>query len=298
MENEKCVNVFSDEKLKLGQEHNGMCPQKMAGVLTREEILRYKLVIPEDNTPKDCLKPTTFDMTLGEGHYVYSGDKSDKEQRWELIFIGNADRLEELNKRGEEIEKYKRQSRNKVKTLTIPEYGSALIQLNETVDTWSVAEKEKLLIVGRFDLKLGNVHKGLISQQATQVEPYYKGKLFCFIHNLSNKKIELKYGEKIATIEFSYVSCTCELEKRLEIMQQLKDMNTAKYKNQSYCLENGIKEIRYFRDQERLPDDCGLLGLKDWFLDEMSSSEIAEYLIKSDQFMDDLAKKIGRRFSR
>lgn len=298
MENEKSANVFSNEKLKLGQEHNGMCIQKMAGVLTGEEIVRYKLVIPEENTKKDCLKPTTFDLTLGEGHYVYSGDKSDKEQRWELIFIGNTNRLEELNKGSAEIEKYKRQNINRVKTLAIPAYGSALIQLNETIDTCSVAEKEKLLIVGRFDLKLGNVHKGLISQQATQVEPYYKGKLFCFIHNLSNKKIELRYGQKIATIEFSYVSCMCDEKKRLEMMHQLKDMNAEKYKNQLYCSENGIEEIRYFRDQERLPDDCGLLGLKDWFLDEMSSSEIAEYLINSDQFMEDLAKKIGRRLSR
>lgn len=57
-------------------------------------------------------------------------------------------------------------------------------------------------MAGRFDLKLSTIYKGLISQQATQVEPCYYGRLFCFVHNLSSKEIHLKHKDKVATIEF------------------------------------------------------------------------------------------------
>jgi len=290
--------MCNNDTSNLECEYDISCFQKIAGILTGEEIMRHKLVILEDNTPKDSLKPTTFDLTLGEGHYVYSGEGVDKEKRWKLVFIGNGERLKKLNENSEEIEKYNWPGSNRRKTLTIPAYGSALIQLNETVDTYTVAEEKRVLVVGRFDLKLGNVHKGLISQQATQVEPYYKGKLFCFIHNLSNREIELKYGEKIATIEFSYVSCFCNKQKREEIMKELKTVNEEKYKGQSFCNDNGIAEVRYFRAQERLPDDCGLLGLKDRILEEVKEDKIVEQLVKSDLFMEKLVEKIGKKLQK
>lgn len=267
---------------------------KMSGILTEFEILKYELIVPEENTSPDCLKPTTFDLTLGEGHYIYDKEISEKEHQWRLVFIGKNERMEELNKQGTAVDKYCRPSK-KIHSLTIPAYGAALIQLNETIDTYTVAEEKKVLIVGRFDLKLGNVHQGLISQQATQVEPYYKGKLFCFIYNLSNKEIILRYGQKIATIEFSYVSCFYDGWTHESIIDKLKEMNSQKYKGTSFCTENGISEVRYFRDQERLPDDCGILGLKDRILEEIKTGEIGEYLIKSDDFIGRLTNEIGKR---
>lgn len=287
MENQRC-----EERIAGG---NGL---RMSGILTGSEIQKYKLIVPGKKTPPDSLKPTTFDLTLGEGHYIYDKEKQDGEHQWRLVFIGETQKMEELNKKGTEIDKYSLQDKNKIHSLTIPAYGSALIQLNETVDTFTVAEEQKILVVGRFDLKLGNVHKGLISQQATQVEPYYKGKLFCFLYNLSNKEIILEYGQKIATIEFSYVSCfydICAHETYGEIIHKLRTMNSEKYGGNLFCEDNGISEVRYFRDKERLPDDCGFSGLKDRILDEIRTDKIVEYLTNSDRFIERLTKEIGKR---
>lgn len=298
MENENCTKVCNNDKANLGCEQDSSCSWKMIGILTGKEIICHELIVSEDKEKqKASLKPTTYDLTLGEGHYVYSGDGVNKEKRWKLVFIGKKERMEELNKSGAEIEKYDWPEKKRT-YLTIPAYGSALIQLRETIDTYSVAKDKKVLVVGRFDLKLGNVHKGLISQQATQVEPYYRGKLFCFIHNLSNRDIELKYGEKIATIEFSYVSCFCGEQKREEIIKDLENMNREKYGDNSYCEANGIAEIRYFRAQDKLPDDCGLLGLKDRILEEIKEDEIVEKLAKSDSFMEKLVQKIGKKLQK
>lgn len=303
METEKSVKVYNNDELKSEQDSSF---QRMSGILTDEEIARYKLVHYEKNTPQNSLKPTTFDLTLGEGHYVYNGEGKTEETKWKLVFIGSVKRMQCLNDKSTQIEKYTWQSGVQSDTLQIPAYGAALIQLNETVDTYTVAETERVLVVGRFDLKLESVHKGIISQQATQVEPYYRGKLFCFIHNLSNKDIRLRYGEKIATIEFSYVSCFGEEQDRKKLIKKLKDMSADKYNNEDlklFCLEDngtakGIAEVRYFRAMGRLPNDCGLLGLKDRILEEVKEDKIVEQLVKSDLFMEKLVEKIGKKLQK
>ena len=76
------------------------------------------------------------------------------------------------------------------------------------------------MIVGRFDLKIKAIYKGLISQQATQVEPCYKGKLYCFIHNLTAKEIRLQREEAIATIEFSYAGASTDKEEINNIIKE------------------------------------------------------------------------------
>lgn len=279
----KCADLCGYKEF-IGECNNDIsCFRKIAGTLTGEEIKEHGLVIPEKNSQSDNLQVTTYDLTLGEGHYVYNGTDPAKTEKWSLVFIGNKDRLEKLNKDSTVEEQYKRLNRDKPKTLIIPPYGSAFIQLNETIDTYTVAKQKELLIVGRFDLRLSQVHQGLISQQATQVEPCYRGKLFCFIHNLSNKKIELKYGEKIATIEFSYVSCFCNNNMRKEIIESLIIKNREKY-NKPFCNEFGIDEVRYFHEEEQLPDDCGLQGLNDQI----------KSLIKSEETIDILAKRVEK----
>lgn len=284
MKKETCINMCSKDQMEMLCDKDISCFSKIAGTLTGEEIIAHKLIIPEKNSPEDCVQSTTYDLTLGEGHYIYSGRKSGKEKKWNLIFIGTDERKKELNEINSEAEQYERLNEDKRKTLFIPPFGSAFVQLNETVDTYTVAKERGLLVVGRFDLKLSNVHQGLISQQATQVEPCYKGKLFCFIHNLSNKEIELKYGQKMATIEFSYVSCFCNHQKRLEIIDNLIKKNENKYGG-SFCNGTGIAEVRYFHAEERLPDDCGLLGFKE---------KMMEY-VKTEEIMNELAKNVEKK---
>lgn len=288
---ENCNNLCRGVMSQMHCDNDISCFAKIAGTLTGEEIKKHQLIHPEPNSSDDCYQATTYDLTLGEGHYIYNGNNSEREQKWDLIYIGESDiRLKQLNENSVS-EQYRRLDRDKPQTLNIPPYGSAFVQLNETVDTYTVAKEKHLLVVGRFDLKLSNVHQGLISQQATQVEPCYKGKLFCFIHNLSNQSIQLKYGQKMATIEFSYVSCFCNGEKRKEIIESLISKNKKKY-NKQYCNETGISDIRYFHSAEQLPGDCGLLGI-----DQKVVKKVKDYL-DSDSVTDSLTKTIQKRIDK
>lgn len=271
-----CNNLACDEC-----EEEISCFNKIAGTLTGEEIKLHGLVIPDKGKEFE-LQATTYDLTVGEAHYIYDGHNSNNGRKWKLVFIGRPERMEELNSILSSGEKYTWQE-NRPQTLCIPPFGSAYVQLAEVIDTFTVAEKRNLLIVGRFDLKLSNVHQGLISQQATQIEPCYRGKIFCFIHNLSNKEIKLNYGERLATIEFSYVSCFCNKQKREQVITNLINKNKNKY-SLMYCNGKGIEDIRYFYYNNRLPDDCGLLSLKK----ELFSA------LEQDEIVDRVSKKVER----
>lgn len=250
--------------------------KKFAGTLTGTEIQKYEILSYSDGTkiPDEEFQATTFDLRLGDGHYLY--DENIDDRKWQPYYIGPKE-LSSLNNGKDEP--FARPRSDDPRTLVIPPFGSALIELYETVDTLSVADKENILLVGRFDLKLSNVHQGLISQQATQVEPCYKGKLFCFLHNLSNTAIFLEHKKKIATIEFSYVSCLHDEEKCKMIIEDLKVQNAKRYERE-YCDTHGITDIRYFFYAKKLPKDCGLLSLKKKMEDAVQSPEAIEAIAK------------------
>ncbi len=58
-------------------------------------------------------------------------------------------------------------------------------------------------IAGRFDLKIGLFCQGIILSNGPQVDPGFRGKLFCLLFNTSNSPVVLKRGEHYATIEFN-----------------------------------------------------------------------------------------------
>ena len=265
------------------------CFQKIAGTLTKNEIKEHGLIVIDDNEHPPTFQTTTVDLTVGDGHYLFDGDrKTTSERKWKLLFIGDPGKMAKLNQ-NPSPEKYEAPNIDQGHTLVIPAYGSALVQLNEIIDTFTAANDPKnLLIVGRFDLKLQAVHQGLISQQATQIEPCYRGKLFCFIHNLSNKEISLKWGDRLATIEFSYASCFCNLETKKKIIQELKKKTKIKYSNR-FCNGQGIEEIRYFYDQQRLPNDCGLVGFQNKLETDLFSEDAITKLA------DRVDKKMSRK---
>lgn len=235
------------------------CESQLSGLLTGPEIEKHEIIlIDNDNT--ELLKGTSYDLRLGGGHYVFD----DKSNSWEAYFIGTESEFSKANENTSD--KFKRQDRFHVKTLTIPPFGTALIQLYETVDTYSVAKNKEILVAGHFDLKLSMVQKGIVSQQATQVEPCYKGKLFCFLFNHTANNIELKYKDKIATIEFSYVSCAsyCNDNSRTKIISDFSDEVERKFgDNNPYCADGrGISDVRFWStesDSDRmLPKSGGL----------------------------------------
>ena len=235
-----------------------------SGVLCGEDIKAHHL-ITEDTFDEKSLQDASYDLRLGEAHYVYGGDirvhrGGESTPQWKLYYIGGEEKKAFKTRRAD----WKFEECHD-KILRIPGYGSAIVQLYETVDTFSAlnlnsrskkSEREHSFIVGRFDLKLKRVYQALISQQATQVEIGYQGKLFCFVHNLSDNEIELHYKDTIATIEFSYVNA--EQGWAENIINTVKEKNKKKYSNYSpFTNVNGIEDIRYFVSADRLPADCG-----------------------------------------
>ena len=226
------------------------------GVLSKKEILDFGIIKDGEDS---CYQLSSYDLRLGSCHYVFDNSEGQNNPGWTLIHIGSEDELFKLNQPGKGCQQYQAPKLLR-HTLSIPPYGSAIVELKEIVDTFTVANEYNTLIVGRFDLKLSQVYQALISQQATQVEPLYMGKLYCFIHNLSDRCIYLREGEKVATIEFSYAGATLSEEERRKIIDAERAKNVTKYKASKYSGDSklGIGEVRWFYEQNRLPADCGL----------------------------------------
>jgi len=241
------------------KEQDISCFRKIAGVLSEDEIKKHNLVI--DPKPAQ-FSPTVYDLSLGRFHYVYEIGNDGIAKRT-AVCIGTASELNQENAiAGDEFEKQTGTANRSL--LRIPALGAALIELHEIVDTLSVAKNPSvILITGRFDLKLSLVNRGLVSQQGTQIEPCYKGRLYCFVHNFSSEDIILTRDQKIASIEFSYVSCFCSHDKRKEVRDNLVARNNSRYKEDEYCTPGeGIRNVRYFssRPDIKLPEACGLLS--------------------------------------
>lgn len=57
-------------------------------------------------------------------------------------------------------------------------------------------------ITARFDVAVNLFCQGIILSNSTQVDPGFRGKLFCLLFNTSNKSVCLKRGQHFVTIEF------------------------------------------------------------------------------------------------
>ncbi|MGZ5547226.1 MAG: dCTP deaminase domain-containing protein [Nitrososphaeraceae archaeon] len=79
--------------------------------------------------------------------------------------------------------------------LKIPAYSYAIV---------SAMEKANLpcFISARFDLKNSLFFRGIILSNGPQIDPGYRGALFCMLYNGSDIPVGIKYGEHFATIEF------------------------------------------------------------------------------------------------
>lgn len=80
-------------------------------------------------------------------------------------------------------------------TLTIPKYSYVIVQAIEKADF-------PRFIAGRFDLKVSLFFKGIILSNAPQVDPGYKGGLFCLLFNTTDIDQGLTRGQHFASIEF------------------------------------------------------------------------------------------------
>jgi deoxycytidine triphosphate deaminase len=91
----------------------------------------------------------------------------------------------------------------KIRTLTdnepfisIEPYDYAIVTCNEITNF-------PRDIVGRFDLSVSLFCQGIILSNGPQVDPGFKGRLFCLLFNTSNGLVFLKRGQHYATLEFS-----------------------------------------------------------------------------------------------
>jgi len=225
------------------EEASGVKSVHRAGILTDYEIQKYKLI---SNIAADGLKGTTYNLRLGEGHYVFAQAEADKPRCWTPVWLNQSEEArKESNKHNPQFEY--------AEYLTVEPFSAAIIQLKEIVDTKTCIASHDLLICGRFDLRLAMVAKGLISQQATQVEPNYKGKLFCYLFNQTAVPIKLKYLDEIATIEFSYVSCAIHNspDEKRSLLEKSNESSRKKYQTTDgkaimFCTPDGIDDVRYF----------------------------------------------------
>lgn len=69
-----------------------------------------------------------------------------------------------------------------------------------------VAMGERLMLphylIGRFDLQIPLIYKGLLLGTGPQVDPGFRGVLSCPLHNISESSIFVQLGEQIAKIDF------------------------------------------------------------------------------------------------
>lgn len=79
--------------------------------------------------------------------------------------------------------------------LTIGPYDYAIVTSREACNF-------PLDVSGRFDLSVGLFCQGIILSNGPQVDPGFRGPLFCLLFNTSSSSVTLKKGQHYATLEF------------------------------------------------------------------------------------------------
>ncbi len=69
------------------------------------------------------------------------------------------------------------------------------------VETWEELNMPKN-VIGRWNLRISGVYKGLLWVGGPQVDPGFRGHLYCPLYNLSTSSVILVFKEPFATIDF------------------------------------------------------------------------------------------------
>lgn len=80
--------------------------------------------------------------------------------------------------------------------LTIEPYDYAIVSCKETA--WIPRD-----VIAKFGLTVGLFCQGVILSNGPQIDPGFRGTLFCLLFNTSNRAVHLKRGKHYATIEFT-----------------------------------------------------------------------------------------------
>lgn len=79
--------------------------------------------------------------------------------------------------------------------IEIPPNGLVIVTVMERINI-------PYYMIARINLRVKQVYRGLLLGTGPQVDPGFQGFLNCPIHNLTSEVKRLKYGEKLATIDF------------------------------------------------------------------------------------------------
>jgi deoxycytidine triphosphate deaminase len=146
--------------------------------------------------------------------------------------------------------------------LIIEPFQVAIISTGETINL-------PRFMIARWNLRVTYCYKGLLWTGALQVDPGWCGQLFCPIYNLSNERVPIKLGEKIALMDF---------------------VKTTPFKDTPF--EEGGSKL-YDRPPQRKT-----LGDYNWKLKSALFSMAEERIKKIESDMDDKSSKIEQRMNR
>lgn len=84
---------------------------------------------------------------------------------------------------------------DKDRTLTIPPNAMAFVSMRESL-------RLPHYLVGRFNVAINYIYRGLLLGTGPQVDPGFHGVLSCPLYNLSNSPIKISLNDHITTIDF------------------------------------------------------------------------------------------------
>lgn len=138
--------------------------QNQSGALSQELIKKMlDCGILLRNTDLKMIKGASYDLRLGDEYY----------------YEGKIQKLSEENP-----------------FLTIEPYDYAIVSCKEMA--WMPRD-----VIAKFGLTVRLFCQGVILSNGPQVDPGFRGKLFCLLFNTSNRAVHLKRGNHYATIEFN-----------------------------------------------------------------------------------------------
>jgi deoxycytidine triphosphate deaminase len=100
-------------------------------------------------------------------------------------------------------------------------------------------------IVGRFDLAIDFIYRGLLLGTGPQVDPGFQGALGCPLHNISNEDIQMRLDEPFAKIDFVKT-----VPRTDTVTSQWKGIADAQQLEQ-WLMDNPSSNVRLFKGGKR-----------------------------------------------